>query len=84
MTAKSILRIAQDTGVTDPDLGLGCTDYGDCSRELVEFFLTACTYERAHCAAICENSIEVAAAAKAIRARDDVDILGPQLKNGLC
>ena len=55
MTNEEILRLAEVSKVTDPDLGLGMTDYGDSSTQLVEFARAIAAAEREACAKICED-----------------------------
>ena len=37
MTDEGVLILAEACQVTDPDLGLGMTDYGNSSKELIDF-----------------------------------------------
>ena len=54
MNVKSILKLAEITGVTDKDLGLGITDYGDSTMDLIKFAKAIAAAERESCVAICE------------------------------
>ena len=55
MSNEEILELAEKLNVTDPDLGLGMTDYGDSSTQLVEFARVIAAAEREACAKICED-----------------------------
>ena len=67
MTHDEILNLAQIVKLTDEDLGLGMTDYGQSELEIIIFAKLIAASERERCANVCDGLATAASCARVIR-----------------
>jgi hypothetical protein len=57
MNREEIIRLAEEAGLIDPDLGECVTDYGDATDSIRRFAALVAAAEREACAQVAESAV---------------------------